>query len=197
MKKSMRRFFCVIPTLSAIASGVVATGCSGEGDAGIADKGGITTDEGVASVNQALEPNLVYVDHWETTTSAVIDAACPPDRVLVGGGFINPEAKTVAGSFRDLDTWRTVSNGIPGAAQSFASEALCLAQPASASRVTVTVDIPPHSWTCAVASCPSGKLMTGGGFQLFPANQYVFSSYPMPNGSGWRSCAKIDATFAG
>lgn len=122
-----------------------------------------------------------------------LDAGCPPDTVLVGGGGRWGENFAVTGSRpTDDEHWEVCGLGL-GDGPQVDVDAYCAVLPPGASVDFVESVEPVDTETlgCAEATCPAGVLIAGGGDGgLLSASFEV--SRPTNTDDGWTTCGRAN-----
>jgi len=91
--------------------------------------------------------------------------ACPAGSVVTGGGYASNLNLTVYNSSKNGNGWEVYAKNNSGSGQLLNAYAMCLAGTSATSSVIVAQNSIAGSSTGVVnATCPSGSLLTGGGF---------------------------------
>ena len=132
--------------------------------------------------------NQVTVPAGSDGHSAV---TCPAGSVVTGGGYASNDQFTVYNSTKSGNGWQVYAHNNSGSSQLLNAYAVCLAGTnATTSQVIKQVSIPSSSTKGVSIGCPSGSLVTGGGFagssDLLMYNTSMTSSTPY----AWESYAR-------
>ena len=116
---------------------------------------------------------------------------CPGGSVVTGGGYASNDKLTVYNSSKSGNGWQVYARNNSGSSQLLNTYAICLAgTSATSSQVGVQGSIPASSTGNVGVQCPSGSIMTGGGFaastDLLMYNTSMSSSTPVE----WKSYAR-------
>ena len=91
--------------------------------------------------------------------------ACPAGSVVTGGGYASNAQFTVYNSSKDGNGWQVYAHNNSGSSQLLNAYAICLAgTTATSSQLFVQGTVPANSTKGVQAECPSGSILTGGGF---------------------------------
>jgi hypothetical protein len=108
---------------------------------------------------------------------------CPSGSVVTGGGFAGNSNLFVYNTSATGNGWEVYAQNLSGSDQLLNSYAMCLSNSSgSTQQVYAQVTAPGSSNGHAVVSCPSGSVVTGGGF-AGNSNLLVFNS--SADGNGW------------
>jgi hypothetical protein len=92
---------------------------------------------------------------------------CPAGSIVVSGGFSHQPGVRVWHSMKDGNGWRIFANNTQGSARTLIVTATCIFNAGGTSDQTFTqVNINANSTTQLTSTCPSGSLVTGGGWVL-------------------------------
>jgi hypothetical protein len=92
-------------------------------------------------------------------------AACPGGSVVTGGGYASNDQFTVYNSSKSGNGWQVYARNNSGSSQLLNAYAVCLAgTTATSSQVGVQGTVPANSTKGVQVECPSGSILTGGGF---------------------------------
>ena len=121
-----------------------------------------------------------------------IDAKCPTDSVVSGGGYGYRHAERdimfLAGAYLFVDDWRVLIRSSQGTVVGGDAYAVCLSgAPLSVTPAFGSTLLEPGDDTYADAECPAGKAVSGGGWD-FPEKLAVIGAYV--DGSVWRVHAR-------
>ena len=117
-------------------------------------------------------------------------ATCPTGRVVYGGGVFVSSGSTAANvnsSFPSSSTtWSADVNNASGAATSFSAYAVCAKRNAAWSIQSATITNSAGVQNRAIATCPSGtRVLGGGGYSSSGATSVnINSTFPLKVGSG-------------
>jgi hypothetical protein len=91
-------------------------------------------------------------------------AGCPAGSVLTGGGFNNPGALDLLGTYPQSNGWGAEAYNASGTTTPIGAFALCATENLSGAGVaTTTVPAPPYTNATAVLTCGGNKLLAMGG----------------------------------
>ncbi|HTX90682.1 MAG TPA: NBR1-Ig-like domain-containing protein [Anaerolineales bacterium] len=114
--------------------------------------------------------------------------SCPSGTVVTGGGFAANSSLLVYSTFASGNGWEVDALNTSGSSQLLNSYAICLSNTSGASQqVYAQVIASGGSNGHAVVSCPSGTVVTGGGFAS-NSNLLVFNT--SLSGNGWQVYAQ-------
>jgi hypothetical protein len=125
--------------------------------------------------------------------TGVVIATCPTESTVVGGGFKTHEDVVVISQYKAGNGWLGDAWNTGAESRVFSSYAVCLfeAPHASTSIVYGEVEIAGGENGRAVATCPSGTIVTGGGFNAYPTGDLLpYVSSRTETGEAWYSWAK-------
>ena len=118
-----------------------------------------------------------------------LEAACPSGSVVTGGGFATNSNKSlwVDNSSADGNRWQVYARNLSGADQGFNAYAICLAGTSITTTqvLTANVSVPAHTFNQGEADCPSGQVLTGGGYALSEGLSVYSSGMDPSNTSMW------------
>jgi len=124
-------------------------------------------------------------------------ASCPSGSVVTGGGFASRSDGSfyVYNSSKSGNGWQVYARNNSGASIPLNVYAICLSgTTATSSDVYEQKSIPASSTDSAIATCPTGNLVTGGGFAA--GNGLVLYTTNMKDNLSWQTYAK-NTTGAG
>ena len=114
---------------------------------------------------------------------------CPSGSVVVGGGFGGTNGLVVYNSSPSSDGWRAYAKNTTGLNRQLNVYAICLHNTAgSSSFETNQISVPAGGTARAKATCPSGSIITGGGFASHPSRHWVYAT--LKSGTGWEAWAR-------
>jgi hypothetical protein len=119
-------------------------------------------------------PSTSSTHYWTTGTVTAGDIlnlkqACPAGTIVTGGGFSGTSDGSVwtYNSSQSGNGWQTWVKNTSGSNKSVNVYAVCLSgATATTSSSSVTVSIPAHASGGSNYTCPSGKILVGGGWAL-------------------------------
>jgi hypothetical protein len=116
-------------------------------------------------------------------------ATCPAGSVVVGGGYdaTDPDV-TFYVQYKYGNGWRGYAKNNSGSSRQITVFAVCLhnAPGASVTQELAQAMLYPGSSTPAIADCPPGSIVTGGGFYVDPdADLQVYQARKSPTSEGW------------
>ena len=116
---------------------------------------------------------------------------CPAGTVVTGGGYASNANFTVYNSSMNGNGWEVWARNNSGSDQLLNAYAMCLAGTSATSNQVVAQDsIPGSSARVVYATCPSGSLLTGGGFAGSTDLQVYFTSMKTDDNKTWQTYAK-------
>jgi len=117
------------------------------------------------------------------------EASCPSGSVVVGGGFVASGSMIVYNSSPISGGWRAHARNASATNQLLNTYAICLYNTGgSSARVSNQANVPAGGNASAVATCPSGSIVTGGGFASNPSRHWVYAT--SKTGNGWETWAR-------
>jgi len=122
-------------------------------------------------------------------------AACPAGSVVTGGGYAsNPDSLWVYNSSMTGNSWQVYAKNTSGANQLLNAYAICLSgTTGTTSQVGDQISIAGNASDGAAVACPSGSLVTGGGFAL-GNNLVIYNSSMSPvDSTKWNAYARNTA----
>lgn len=132
----------------------------------------------VEHFSQQIEIPGNSIDH--TTVS------CPTGSVVVSGGFAAQLDIRVYNSMKDGNGWQVYGRNRASTPKTLTVYAVCLAYPgASSTQVLEQANIAPNDQTNISTSCPSGSIVTGGGW-IINADDAVELYNTSRDGNGWQ-----------
>jgi hypothetical protein len=109
--------------------------------------------------------------------------ACPSGTVLTGGGYAGNTNLFVYNSSASGNGWQVYAKNLSGSGQLLNAYAICLSNTSGTSQqVYGQVTAPASGIGHATIACPSGSVVTGGGFA---GNNNLFVYNTSTNGNGW------------
>jgi hypothetical protein len=142
-----------------------------------------------AAVSQAL--NQVSLP---ASASGQALATCPAGSILTGGGFAGSSSIAVYSNFASGNTWQADAKNLSASAKGLNAYAECLSNTGGTTQqVVAQVNVAANDTGQAVATCPAGSVVTGGGFAS-NSNLTVYSS--LENGNGWEVNAQNTASLS-
>jgi len=139
-----------------------------------------------------LLPRTELVHNPTTLTPGAMgfsEASCPSGTVVVGGGFAAGIDFTVYSSYPVAGGWRIYAKNNHATIQVFNAYAICLhnTQGSSAFESSLgTIDA--GKYATIKATCPTGSIVTGGGFVSTPSRHWVVAT--RKSGTGWEVRAR-------
>ena len=113
---------------------------------------------------------------------------CPSGSVVTGGGFAGSPSLLVYSDSATGNGWEVDAQNTSGANQLLNSYAICLSNTSgSTQQVFAQVTVAGSDTGSAVVACPSGSVVTGGGF-AGNSNLLVYNT--SMSGNGWQADAK-------
>lgn len=125
-------------------------------------------------------------------TGAAI-ATCPSMSIVVGGGYAAHSDVTFYTQYKYGNGWRGDAKNNSGVDRQITVFAVCLHNVSglSVTQVHGQVTVYPGLKEQAVATCPAGSIVTGGGFHAYPDGSLrVYNSSKATSGVGWQSWAE-------
>lgn len=125
-------------------------------------------------------------------TGAAI-ATCPSLSTVVGGGYAAHPDVTFYTQYKYANGWRGDAKNNSGVSRQITVYAVCLhdVSGVSVTQVHGQVTVGPSLKKQAVATCPAGSIVTGGGFHAYPDGSLrVYNSSKADSGVGWQSWAE-------
>jgi hypothetical protein len=125
-------------------------------------------------------------------TGATI-ATCPAMSTVVGGGYAAHSDVTFYTQYKYGNGWRGDAKNNSGVSRQITVYAVCLhnVSGVSVTQVHGQVTVGPSLKKQAVAYCPAGSIVTGGGFHAYPDGSLrVYNSSKADSGVGWQSWAE-------
>jgi hypothetical protein len=144
----------------------------------------------VMTVVPALFPSIVWDERRIQIApgySGSITAVCPEGSLVVGGGYLTHWSMVVHANLKTADGWKVSAMNHSTTDQVLIVRAACLTNVSgSVTTVARTVEVQPGGWASAVAWCPAGSIITGGGWGIdYDGSQHVYAS-SRASGNGWR-----------
>jgi hypothetical protein len=180
------------------SSAAALTGCGADG--GIADA---TLEEPVGNAEEPVIPGATITQSSKLMQLPAggslqgVTATCPSGSMVVGGGYLVHPQTNVYRSNKNGSGWTIDIMNLTAATSSTVNVvAQCLKGTNALSTLYVgqTKTIAPGGHDCTMTKCPSGSILTGGGFAgdswLHPSG-----SNPMSNATEWQVCAKNQNNF--
>jgi len=117
--------------------------------------------------------------------------ACPAGTVVTGGGYASSAIFTVYTSSKKDNGWEVWAKNNSGTGQLLNAYAMCLAgTSATSSEVVAQSSIAGSSTGVVRATCPSGSLLTGGGFASSTDLLVYNTSMKLDDNKTWQTYAK-------
>jgi hypothetical protein len=114
--------------------------------------------------------------------------ACPAGSVVTGGGYAGNTNLFVYNSSADGNGWEVYAQNTSGSSQLLNAYAICLSGTSATSQQLYNqVTAPASGIGHAVKACPSGSVLTGGGFA---GNTNLFVYNTSASGNSWEAYAK-------
>jgi hypothetical protein len=135
---------------------------------------------------------LPYTQHVSATvtvpagTWAATTAVCPGGGLVVGGGYDAHWNVEVYSHYKSGDGWRGAGWNHGGSDLAMTVHAVCLRNVSGTTSMVTSssVSVTPGNWGKAVAECPAGSVVTGGGWAVLPTgDMHVYNSSKF--GNGW------------
>jgi hypothetical protein len=120
-----------------------------------------------------------------------VTASCPPNSVVTGGGFAAHTTILVYNHSMQGNGWRAFGMNNSGSSRVLNAYAVCLfnAPGASSTQVSQQVSVSGNEIGQALAACPAGSIVTGGGWAAqSTGNLHVYNS--SRSGNGWQVYAR-------
>jgi len=121
-----------------------------------------------------------------------VEAACPSGSVVTGGGFAtNADGSLwVYNSTADGNSWQVYARNLSGSPQGFNVYAICLAGTSgTTSMIGKSTSVNGNQSGGTESTCPSGKLVTGGGFALGDNLAVYNTSMKVTDATKWNAFA--------
>jgi ferredoxin len=117
-------------------------------------------------------------------------ASCPSGSVVTGGGYAGNTNLFIYNSSQSGNGWQVYAKNSSGSSQLLNAYAICLSNSGGSSTQGVKqVSAPGGGIGNAVASCPAGSIVTGGGYAAqSDKSLYIYNSSQSAN--GWQVYAK-------
>jgi len=118
------------------------------------------------------------------------EVSCPAGSVVTGGGYASNHDQTlyVYNSSRSGNGWQVYAHNMSGSSRLLNVYAICLSgTSASSTQVLQQISVAANSTGHAIASCPAGSIVTGGGF-AGSDELYVYTTAKEEN--GWEAYAR-------
>jgi len=117
--------------------------------------------------------------------------ACPSGSVVTGGGFASSADFRVYNTSKDGNGWQTWAHNNSGSSKLLNVYAMCLSgTTATTSQVLTSGTIPANSYKGIEGACPSGQLVTGGGFAAQDSLVMYNTSMTSSDPATWITYAK-------
>ena len=115
--------------------------------------------------------------------------ACPSGSVVTGGGYAGNANLFVYNSSEDGNGWQVYAQNSSASSQTLNAYAICVSgiSGANSQQLLNQVTVPAGGYGQAASACPSGGLLTGGGF-AGNTNLFVYNS--SENDNGWQAFAQ-------
>ncbi len=121
-------------------------------------------------------------------------ATCPSGSILTGGGFAGSASLSVYSNYASGNSWQADAKNLTASAQGFNVYAECLSNSSGTTQqVFSQANVSANATGQAVMPCPSGSVVTGGGFAS-NANLAVYSS--SVTGNGWEVDVQNISSFS-
>jgi hypothetical protein len=115
-------------------------------------------------------------------------ATCPSGSIVTGGGFAASPSMLVFTTLTSSNGWEADAQNLSASSQALNAYAECLSNTAGTTQqVFSQVTAAPNGIGHVVANCPSGSVVTGGGFAS-SSNLLVYNN--SANGNGWEVYAQ-------
>jgi len=123
-----------------------------------------------------------------STASSTVE--CPAETIVTGGGYAAQDGLFIYNSSKSGNGWRVYAKNNTGSAKPLNAYAVCMANTeGSSSQILNQVSVSGGSIGHAVASCPAGSVLTGGGWAgRHDGSLFVYNS--SRSGNGWQVYAK-------
>jgi hypothetical protein len=122
-------------------------------------------------------------------STATVEATCPANRVVVGGGEDNSSGSTLAdlsASYPSGRSWVSTFDNGGTATVTASAKAICIKKPAGFKIVKGPVTNAQQVQTEGLKVCPAGLVVLGGGAKTTDTvDQALNTSVPSANGSEW------------
>ena len=116
------------------------------------------------------------------------EVSCPSGSLAVGGGFAASSSLVVYNSSPRPGGWIAYARNNSASSKLLNAYAICLYNTGgSISRVSNSTVVPAGGNAQATATCPSGSIVTGGGFASNSSSHWVYAT--LKGGSGWSTWA--------
>ena len=140
-----------------------------------------------------LPPKTEQVYEQEYVTSGSVgdvSVACPAGSVVVGGGYASSADMLVYTHSMDGNGWRVYAKNNAASSKLLNAYAICLYNTGGTTeQILQQVSVAAGDIGHPVASCPSGSVVTGGGFaSRSDGSFYVYNS--SKSGNGWQVYAR-------
>jgi hypothetical protein len=114
-------------------------------------------------------------------------ANCPAGSVVTGGGFASSADNLwVYNSSMSGNGWQVYARNLSGSSQPVNVYAICLSgSSATSTSISTNSSVPGGTYGSAEAACPSGKLLTGGGYALSDNLSVYNSSMDVSDSTKW------------
>ena len=110
---------------------------------------------------------------------------------MTGGGYASNSNFTVYNSSMNGNGWEVWARNNSGSGQLLNAYAMCLAgTSATSSQVVAQDSIPGSTARVVYATCPSGSLLTGGGFAGSTDLQIYYTSMKTDDNKTWQTYAR-------
>jgi len=114
-------------------------------------------------------------------------ADCPSGSIVTGGGYGGNDNLFVYNSSKTGNGWQVYARNKTGSSQLLNAYAICLSNTKGSSSQVNQVSTSGSGIGHAVANCPAGSVVTGGGFA---GNDNLFVYNSSMSGNGWQVYAK-------
>jgi hypothetical protein len=174
-------------------AGMLTLGALGCGSTD-SDNGAASSDT-VAHIEQAVIPGAVVtetstiVNLPPETTLAEQQVNCPSGSVVVGGGYRSASWTRVYSSGPNLNGWSVSIQNPSTTSTTLTLVAECLSGTVATSGLVApgSAIIPKNGYECTRAVCPSGSILTAGGYTA-PSSFRASSSSLVSDGGAWQVC---------
>jgi hypothetical protein len=193
-RKSMYRFRSlklVELRLAALTAVAATLGCSGEdfdSDVAPTENVGESAEAAIPGASVGQTHTVYSLRAGSTLTNATVQ--CPGGSVMVGGGFLAPSASArVFSTGPDGNGWSASVQhlGSQNSTLTLVTECLSGTRATSSTAAPTLAVIPKKGGlACATAACPSGTLLTGGGYTA--PDSFRASTSRLATNGGWMVC---------
>ncbi len=111
---------------------------------------------------------------------------CPAGSVVVSGGYAANDGVRVWHSMKDGNGWRVYATNTTGSSKLVNIYAVCLHNSGGSSSLQLSQqNANANTWTQIIAACPSGSVVTGGGW-VIGTNTDISIYNSSKSGNGWQ-----------